>query len=702
MRIGDLCAALESYLEPEQVREVYHAFLFGAEAHDGQRRASGEPYITHPLAAAHILARQRLDHQTIIAALLHDVIEDTPTAKQQVAEQFGPEVAELVDGVTKLAQVEFASHAEAQAENLRKMMLATARDIRVILVKLADRLHNMRTLGAMPPDKRRRIARETLDIYAPIAQRLGMNALRIELEDLGFSALYPARARVLREAVARARGNRKEVLATIETAISRRLRQEQLEGEVSSREKHLYSLYQKMRAKRLAFHEVLDVYAFRVVVDNVDQCYRVLGVMHNLYKPIPGFFKDYIAIPKANGYQSLHTALKGPFGVSLEVQIRTRDMHTVSESGVAAHWNYKTGGGTVTSAQARAREWLQELLEMQKASGSSQEFIDNLKIDLFPDEVYVFTPKGAIKVLPRGATPVDFAYAVHTGVGNTCVAARVDRRPVPLSTPLANGNTVEIINAPTARPSPVWLKFVATAKARAQIRAYLKNLQQGDARRLGYRLLERELESLGASLAHFPPERVDALVAELGLKSVEALYEDIGLGKRLPLLIARRLAPGAEASAAAPAQHALPILGTEGLAVTLAKCCRPIPGDRITGLLTSGRGVVVHRTRCRNLLEGRQGGNEWVDVNWGPAASGQEYPVMLRVEVANQRGVLATAAAAIANEGCNIENVRLDERDGMTSAIRFVIAVQGRVQLAHVMRRLRALPSVLSLARVNT
>nr|WP_297528645.1 bifunctional GTP diphosphokinase/guanosine-3',5'-bis pyrophosphate 3'-pyrophosphohydrolase [Thiohalobacter sp.] len=704
--ISDLCRLLEGYLPEEQVREVYRAYLFGAEAHEGQHRLSGEPYIYHPIAVARILAGMRMDHQSIMAAILHDVIEDTPTAKDQLEKLFGQEVADLVDGVSKLTQIQFESKAEAQAENFRKMMLAMVKDIRVIVIKLADRLHNMRTLGVMRPDKRRRIARETLEIYAPIANRLGMNAIRLELEDLGFAALHPMRSRVLAEAVKRARGNRKEILNKIETAIRERLLQEQIEGEVKSREKHLYSLYLKMRNKGLSFSEVSDVYAFRVIVDSVDTCYRVLGIMHNLYKPVPGKFKDYIAIPKANGYQSLHTVLFGPFGVPIEVQIRTRDMDRVAEAGIAAHWLYKSGESGAASAQARAREWLRELLEMQKSAGDSLEFLENVKIDLFPDEVYVFTPRGEIMELPRGATPVDFAYAVHTEVGNTCIAAKIDRRLAPLRTPLLNGQTVEIITAPGAHPNPAWLNFVVTGKARANIRHHLKNLRREEAVGLGQRLLDKALAGLGSSLEALEPGRIEDFVSDCGLAGIDDLLEDIGLGNRMPLLVARQLVgsseeEGAVQEAAGGASRPLAIKGTEGMVVSFAKCCRPIPGDQIVGFVSAGRGIVIHRQECRNVADFRSQPEKWLDVEWEPDIEG-DFAAELRVEVANQRGVLATVAAAIADEGSNIENVDIEERDGMNTSILFTLTVRDRRHLAQVMRRIRHLPLVLRVTRVKS
>ncbi|SFD15272.1 GTP pyrophosphokinase [Thiohalospira halophila DSM 15071] len=695
--ISDLCEQLEDYLEPEQVAEVYRAYLFGAEAHEGQQRLSGEPYIYHPLAVAQILAELRLDHESLVAGVLHDTLEDTRVAKEDIAAAFSEEVAELVDGVSKLTQVHFSSKAEAEAENFRKMMLAMARDLRVILIKLADRLHNMRTLGVMRPDKRRRIARETLDIYAPIANRLGMNSLRLELEDLGFRALHPMRYRILSKAVQRARGNRKEVVARIEGGLKARLAEEGLEGRVEGREKHLYSIYRKMRDKHLAFQEVFDVYAFRVVVDRVDTCYRVLGAVHNLYKPVPGRFKDYIAIPKANGYQSLHTVLFSPWGVPIEIQIRTRDMDRVAEAGIAAHWLYKTGNEAhATVAQTRAREWLRELLEMQQNAGNSMEFLENVKVDLFPDEVYVFTPKGQIMELPRGATAVDYAYAVHSDVGNTCVGARIDRRLMPLNTRLLNGQTVEIVTAPGAHPNPAWLNFVITGKARTAIRAYLKDLQADEAVALGRRLLERALSARGESLEGVDRQQLDRVVTELGAEDPEGLFRDIGLGRQLPALVAQALAPvavgGGETS------QPLTVRGTEGMVVSFAKCCHPIPGDAILGFMSAGRGLVIHRRGCRNVVEDRHGPEKWMHVAWSDEASG-EFPVELRVEVANRRGVLATVAATIAELEANIENVDVEDRDGVHSALLLTVSVRDRVHLARIMRRIRKVESVARITR---
>ncbi len=697
--ISDLCALLETYLLPEQVQSVYHAYLFSAEAHSGQQRLSGEPYIYHPLEAARILAEMHMDYKSIMAAILHDVIEDTPTAKAELERVFDAEVADLVDGVSKLTQIKFETQAEAQAENFRKMILAMTRDIRVILIKFADRLHNMHTLTAMPPDKRRRIARETLDIYVPIAQRLGMNQLRIELEELGFAALYPLRYRILATAVKQARGNRKQILHTIETAILRRLRQEELPGRIDCREKHLYSLYQKMRRKTTPFNEILDVYAFRIVVDKVDSCYRVLGAIHNLYKPMPGRFKDYIAIPKSNGYQSLHTVLFGPYGVPIEVQIRTEEMDRIAESGIAAHWLYKTGAD-MNPNETRVRQWLHELLELQKNAGNSLEFIEHVKIDLFPDEVYVFTPKGEIMELPREATPIDFAYAVHTDIGNTCVAARIDRRQAPLNTPLLNGQTVEIVTATGATPNPAWLNFVVTGKARAHIRHYLKNLRREEAVQLGQRLIEQALNTLGSSLAIVVPALINTLLDEFHFKKVDDLYESVALGRHMAALVARRLLPESTAEAGiTPPVRPLGIRGTEGMLVSYAKCCHPIPGDRIMGFMSVGRGIVVHIGNCKNITERRATPEKWLAVEWAEGIKG-DFQVDIRVEVANQRGVLATVAASIAETGSNIENLDMIERDGLTSALTFTIGVQDRRHLARVMRRVRAIPAVMRISRL--
>lgn len=703
-RVSELCSLLESYLDPEQVRIVYDAYRFGAQAHEGQRRLSGEPYITHPLAVARVLAEMRLDHQSIVAAILHDVIEDTPTAKDQIATDFGAEVAELVDGVSKLTQIQFESKAEAQAANFRKMMMAMSRDIRVIIIKLADRLHNMRTVWVMPPHKRRRIARETLEIYAPIANRLGINNLRIELEDLCFAALHPMRFRVIKGQVRKARRNQKSLVGKVSHALEERLGEVGIDARLESREKHLYSIYGKMRGEgdRKGFNAVLDVHGFRVIVDSVDACYRALGALHGLYKPVPGCFKDYIAIPKSNGYQSLHTTLLGPRGIQIEVQIRTGEMHRVAEMGVAAHWMYKTGEVAQNTAQTRAREWVKDLLEMQRNAGNPIEFIENVKIDLFPDEVYVFTPDGDIMEMPRGATLVDFAYAVHSDIGDTCLAAKVDKRLAPLRTPLQTGQTVDIITAPGARPNPAWLDFVVTPKARSAIRNSLKNLRSEEAISLGRRLLGQALEGVGLDLEGLSAEQTQRALTDQGFDTLEQLLENIGLGRRMPWLAARQLAGLSEelGDVADGEQQRLIVRGTEGAVITFARCCNPIPGDPVVGFASSGRGMVVHLQDCRNLQEYRKHPDKWVDVQWEPDID-RDFSVPVRVDVVNERGVLAGVAATISESEGNILNVSVDERDGMIATINFSIAVKGRRHLARIMRRLRVLNSVLRINRVK-
>lgn len=704
--VSRLYSILETYLNTEQVEEVARAYDFGSQAHSGQYRISGEPYICHPVSVAIILADMRMDHKGIMAGILHDVIEDTSFSKEYLSEKFGEDVAELVDGVSKLTQLDSKSRIEAQAENVRKMFLATARDLRVIMVKLADRVHNMRTLGVMPPETRRRVARETLEIYAPIANRLGMNQIRLELEDRGFSCLYPMRSRILKHSVQKARGNRKEVLSTVEASINNLLTQNGVDCEVLGREKHLRSIYEKMLTKAVSFKEIFDVYAFRLIVNTVEDCYRTLGVMHNLYKPIPGRFKDYIALPKANGYQSLHTVLIGPFGIPVEIQIRTVKMHRVAESGIAAHWLYKIDGDQDNNTRARAHEWLQDLLEIQKNAGNSLEFIENLKVDLFSHELYVFTPQGRIIKLPQGATVIDFAYAVHTDIGNNSVSARVDKRLTPLQTKLENGQTVEIITAAWARPNPRWLNYVVTAKARSAIRNHLRNFKRQEAITLGRRLLEKELNALGARLDEIAPESLAELLAETKVKSADDLFEDMGLGNRMPFLIARHICQSDLSGGIKLEDHQresrspLVIKGTEGMVVNLAKCCHPIPGDPIIGFFNPGKGIVIHYTECNNAHGSAKNQLNWLDVAWDSNVSG-EYPVEIRLDILNQRGTLATVASVISAKGSNIENVSIRGQDDRTSTDFITLTVKDRIHLARIMRELKRLPIVLRIARVK-
>jgi GTP diphosphokinase / guanosine-3',5'-bis(diphosphate) 3'-diphosphatase len=695
--LKELLATAGEYLAPEQVERIREAAEFGASAHQGQKRLSGEPYIAHPVAAASILADLRLDTDTIVAAILHDVIEDTPTPKDQLAARFGADVAELVDGVTKLDQIKFKSREEAQAESFRKMLLAMVRDLRVILVKLADRTHNMRTIEAMAPARRRAIARETLEIYAPIAERLGLYSMKLELEDLGFAALYPRRYAVLERTLKRARGNQKEFLKKIEQQLKAALLKNDIQGEVETREKHLYSIYKKMHRKRSLLNEIVDVYGIRMIVDRPDTCYRALGAVHSVFKPMPGRFKDYIAIPRVNGYQSLHTTLFGPNGVPIEVQLRTADMHRVAESGVAAHWKYKVGDPSDSAQQDRTREWLSSLVSLQEA-GSSEEFLESVKVDLFPDKVYVFTPKGQILRLPSGATVVDFAYTVHTDVGNRCVAAKVDRRLTPLRTVLRNGQTVEIITAKGATPNPSWVNFVVTAKARSAIRHYLKGLRRTEAIALGARLLSQALREFGLALEDVKPEVQKAALGELGLKDLDELYEKLGLGERLAPLVARRLLPGAPSADGKAAPAPLAIAGTEGLLVTYARCCFPIPYDPIFAFLSTGRGVVIHRESCVNVEDYRKHPENWLPVSW-QSAPDRKFSSEIRVHVVNRTGVLAAVAAAIASTETNIDHVSIDEQDADAAVLTFELRVRDRRQLARLVRVIRRMPDVTRLTR---
>jgi len=696
--LKELLGAVGGYLPPEQVGRIREAAEFGTSAHHGQKRLSGEPFIAHPVAAAAILADLRLDADTIVAAILHDVIEDTPTPKDQLAARFGADVAEIVDGVTKLDQIRFKSREEAQAESFRKMLLAMVRDLRVILVKLADRMHNMRTIDAMASARRRAIARETLEIYAPIAERLGLYNMKLELEDLGFKALYPHRYHVLERALKRARGNQKEFLKKIEQQLNAALLKAEIPAQVVTREKHLYSIYRKMRRKRAPLNEIVDVYGIRVVVDKPDTCYRALGAVHSVFKPMPGRFKDYVAIPRGNGYQSLHTTLFGPNGVPIEAQIRTADMHRVAEAGIAAHWKYKTGTDADSGQRERTREWLSNLVSLQEA-GSSEEFLESVKVDLFPDKVYVFTPKGQILRLPSGATVVDFAYAVHTDIGNRCVATKVDRRLTPLRTVLRNGQTVEIITAKGATPNPSWVNFVVTAKARSAIRHYLKSLRRTEAIALGAKLLAQALGEFSLSLDDVTEEVRRAALGELGMKDLDELYEKIGLGERLAPLVARRLLPAAPPAANGAARLApLAIAGTEGLLVTYARCCFPIPYDPIFAFLSSGRGVVIHRENCVNVEDYRKHPENWLPVSWQTAPD-RLFAAEIRVFVANRTGVLAAVAAAIASTETNIDHVSIDEQDSDTASLTFELRVKDRRHLARLMRVIRRMPDVTRVTR---
>jgi len=688
--IDALAEQLAAYLPPEQIERVRGAYAVGARAHASQKRKSGEPYITHPLAVAMILAGLRLDAETITAAILHDTLEDTGLTRVQLETGFGPTVTELVDGVTKLERVDFASRVEADAESFRKMLLAMARDLRVILIKLADRLHNMRTLSVMASDARRRIARETLEIYAPIAARLGMNAIKAELQDLGFRSLYPDRYKIIASRIKRTLGNRRESMEKIEQALAERLASDGITVRIISRIKAPYSIWSKMKNEHKTFDQLMDVYGFRLVTDTVAHCYQALGSAHSLFKPVEGRFKDFIAIPKANGYQSLHTVLFGPFGAPIEIQIRTEDMNTVAERGVAAHWTYKSDAAPANSAQSRARAWVSNLADSQAATPSSLEFLENVKVDLFPDEVYLFTPAGDIQSLPKNATALDLAFAVHTDVGMHAVAARIDGKLASLRSQPASGQTVEVITAPSAAPNPSWLDFAVTGKARAAIRQYLKRLQHEDAIDFGHRMLESALDAKGSSLDAVPPEVLDRFLAEHNLRRLEELLSEIALGNRMPDQVAAKLTEmgGPVIGATLHRSEKIRISGAERGILSFGNCCHPVPGDDIVGYLSPGKGIVVHRVECPNVVELAKQPERRVEIGWDKEVQG-DYRAELRVEVVNRPGVLATVSAAIAAADSNIDDVRYIERGVQAATLIFTIEVKHRKHLADVMRRVR-------------
>ena len=685
------------YLPPEQIALLKQAFVVARDAHEGQTRSSGEPYITHPVAVACILAEMRLDLETLMAALLHDVIEDTPATFQDIEQLFGTTVAGLVEGVSKLDKLNFRDKKEAQAENFRKMVMAMVKDIRVILIKLADRTHNMRTLGSLRPDKRRRIASETLEIYSPLAHRLGIHHIKTELEELGFEALYPNRYRVIKEVVKAARGNRKEMIQKILSEIEGRLTEAGISCRVSGREKHLYSIYRKMHLKEQRFHSIMDIYAFRVIVNSVDTCYRVLGQAHGLYKPRPGRVKDYIAIPKANGYQSLHTSLIGPHGVPVEVQIRTEDMDQMAEMGVAAHWAYKAQGEAGTTAQVRAHRWMQSLIELQQSTGNTFEFIESVKSDLFPDEIYVFTPEGRIVELPTGSTPVDFAYAVHTDIGHSCVGARVDRQPYPLSQQLTSGQTVEIITAPGARPNAAWLNFVVSSKARAKIRQLLKNLKRDDSVNLGRRLLNHALGN-GRKITDVPQENITRELVRMKLATVDDLLAEIGLGNTMSVVVARNLLNEPHVNTDENTSRKLPIKGADGVLITFAKCCRPVPGDPIIAHISPGKGLVIHHESCRNIRGYEKEPEKFMAVEWDSDID-TDFIAEIKVDMFNHQGALANLTAAINDANSSIQSMNTEEKDGRVYCAFIRLTAKDRIQLANIMRKIRIMPDVLRVSR---
>jgi len=697
-----LLSDLRAYLGQAAVANIHAACLFGAEAHAGQTRISGEAYIDHPLAVARILGEMRMDSRTIIAAVLHDVVEDTDITVAQVAARFGDDVAALVDGVSKVSQLELEPKEQAEAASFRKMFMATAKDLRVIIIKLADRLHNMRTLDSLREEKRRRIARQTLEIYAPIANRLGMRDLAQKLEDLSLLALYPKRHNAIAKKLSGKKRGRKSVVGELCAATRAELARADISAEVTGREKDIYSIYRKMRQKKLLLREVQDINAIRIITETRAQCYHALGVMHQLYKPRPNSFKDYIAIPKVNGYQSLHTVVIGPFGQSVEVQIRSRAMHRVAENGVASHWLYKTETTGEHAPQQLAQQWLSSFLESQQESGDSGEFLEHLKADLFPDEVYVFTPKGDIKRLPRGATALDFAYAVHTGVGNRCIGARINSHMVPLHETLNNGDHVDIVTSRSARPLPAWLDYAVTSKARSAIRHVLNRQQDKESFKLGGKLLKLALAKQGYRRMRIPSAHKVTLLQHLRMADWNQLLRDIGFGRRLPTLVAKQLIAETQHNdaprGAVKKPAAMTIEGTERLLVTHASCCHPIPGDPIIGALTSGRGLVVHRANCPNRRDIMRHPDNCFHLAWSEATQGK-FEVTVKMETRDQPGVLARVSNIIAEHDSNINHLQVDARHHNSSSMAFVIEVTGRKHLAAIMRRLHAENSVIHLSR---
>jgi len=701
---SQLTTLLRAYLSQAEIEQVWDAYRYSEKVHKGQMRRSGEPYISHPVAVTCILAKLHLDVPTLLAALLHDVVEDSEVSKEELSERFGKQVADLVDGLTKLDKIELQTAVQAQAENVRKMLLAMSQDVRVILVKLADRLHNMQTLDVMKPAKQRRISQETLDIYAPIANRLGLNVIYQELEDLSFKYIYPNRYNVIAKAIKTARGNRKEVISKILESLKTKLADSDIEATVEGREKHLYSVYKKMMNKGLKLSQVGDIYGFRVLVKDLPTCYLTLGSLHSLYKPIPGKFKDYIAISKVNGYQSLHTTLFGPFGTPIEVQIRSLAMHDIAQAGVAAHWLYKTTDANLTQLQQQTHQWLQRLVEIQTESDDSHEFLEHFKVDLFPDEVYVFTPKGNILALPKGSTAVDFAYAVHTDVGNCCVAVKINHELAPLRTEMHNGDHVEIITSALAKPNPAWLNYVVTGKARSHLRHYLKSIKVTESTHLGERMLNTALRALHVEPAQIKVKQWNKVMRDYGARDKAEILADIGLGKRISLMVAHQLL-ASDDEHTQPNTHKsfdkITIRGSEGMAVQFAQCCRPIPGDPILGFINKDKGLVIHTHDCNAISKFKLDPDKWLDVEWD-ADDKRLFRVDLRVVVVNERGMLAKLAAGISDAGSNIDNVSAEEPDGSQySTINFTVQVHNRVHLAELIRNLRKIPEVVRINRLK-
>ncbi|MDR2207895.1 MAG: bifunctional (p)ppGpp synthetase/guanosine-3',5'-bis(diphosphate) 3'-pyrophosphohydrolase [Azoarcus sp.] len=718
---------LAAYLRDEDVSRIETAYRFASKAHSGQMRKNGELYIAHPLAVASIVADWHLDAQALCAALLHDVVEDTLISKAEIAERFGPSVANLVDSLSKLDKYKFRNREEAQAANFYKMLLAMSSDLRVILIKLADRLHNMRTLFIMRPDKRRRIAGETLEIYAPIARRIGLDDLFQELEDLSFVNKHPWRHRVLGRAVTVERSNRRRLLTQLQSGIEERLPQWSVKAEVQGREKRLYSIYRKMKErvaearrdhghstgeKRRAFSHVYDIHGFRLIVPDVASCYLSLGALHSIYKPYPGRFKDYIAMPRENGYRSLHTTLIGPGGVLAEAQIRTREMHRIAESGVAAHWLYKDDDKNINELQQQTHAWLQSLLDLQMNSGGASEFLEQVKVNLFPGEIFVISPKGLIFSLPDGSTPVDFAYAVHTDVGHRCVGCRINSDHKPLNTELHSGDQVEIITSAYPSPNPAWLSYVRTGRARARIRHFLKNKQQDEAIGLGERLLNLALRPHGFTVDEIAPAAWERFLRDRGVASTRDIYADIGLGNRMPVAVARRLllaqrrVDGLADKEGGKSEEAgmprLRIHGSEGGSMHLARCCQPIPGDPVVGLIRRGHGLEVHLRDCPAVVRMRGHLGRWVDADWEPDET-RLFDVTTRILCRPGHNMLVRIVNAISSSGCNIQSAVMDHQAEASTitVLRMILQVRDRQHLAQVMRRVRQVSGVVRIARLR-
>lgn len=692
-----------TYLKKTEIQDVYKAYDYAFECHIDQKRRSGEPYITHPVSVACIAANLHLDAPSIIAALLHDVVEDTPATLKEVESQFGKQVTKLVDGLSKLDKLNFNDVVEAQAENFRKMLLAMSSDIRVMIIKLCDRMHNMQTLGHLNEQKRKRIAQETVDIYAPIANRLGLNRIYQELENLCFKHIHPLRHQTITKAIASARGNRKEVVEKILTEVEAKLKKEKIKAEILGREKQPASIHKKMSEKNLGFSEISDIYAFRIIVDDIKDCYHALGVLHALYKPIPGRFKDYIAIPKANGYQSLHTTLFGPFGMPLEIQIRTLLMNNLAEAGIAAHWMYKTKENQVTRLQQDTNQWLKRLLEIQSDSADSLEFLEHLKVDLFPDEVYVFSPKGKIFVLPKGSTAVDYAYAVHTDVGNSCFVCKINNELVPLRTEVKTGDHIEIITGPMAKPNPSWLNFVITGKARSQIRAFMKKAESSDLVILGYSILNKALKAFHIEPDSIKKKHWEKLLHDYHLKNKDEILIDIALGRRVNIMVAHQLSSIVSGQGSIGRQEkfldVISIKGSEGMAIDLADCCHPIPGDPILGYIDKDKGLIIHTHECNEIKKIKVDPEKWVDVEWEPNPD-RLFKVKLDILVSNERGVLAKIASVIAEMESNIDKLTTEESDGGGfTSINFLIEVKSRIHLADIIRNLRKIEQVSRITR---